>query len=131
MYISATALQAGMTFDARAFERFATGAPSGVSFVCNPVDGMRRLNCEERLSLRSHGNVTAWRYMVLESDGDDISAGEWLAAIAAAITLAAIVETGGRLPHVLVRMDAPSKEGPQAAPHHDRRGPGLSFCSAT
>ena len=79
---------------------------------CNPVDGVWRPNREGKWSLRSQENVTAWRYLVLESDRGDISAGEWLAfLVALQLPIAAICETGGRLPHALVRVDAASKEG--------------------
>jgi hypothetical protein len=92
-------------------DRFAKGARCGVWFLCNPVDGEYRPNREGKWSLRSEENVTAWRYMVVESDRDDISAGEWLTALVKLpLHIAAIVETGGRLPHALVRVDAPSKE---------------------
>jgi hypothetical protein len=102
----------GLACDDRILDRFAKGAQSGVWFLCNPVDGVWRLNREERWSLRSQENVTAWRYLVLESDRSDISAGEWLAfLVALELPIAAICETGGRLPHALVRVDAASKEG--------------------
>jgi hypothetical protein len=102
----------GATFDARALDRFSKGAACGVWFLCNPVDGVRKANCEGKLSLRSEGNITAWRYLVLESDRTDISVGDWLTAIARLpLRVAAIVETGGRLHHALVRVDAPSKKG--------------------
>jgi hypothetical protein len=101
----------GLTFDAGALDRFARGARNGVWFLANPVDGVWRPNREAKSSLRSEGNITAWRYMVLESDRDDISAGEWLAAIVQLpLHVAAIVETGGRLPHALLRVDARSKQ---------------------
>ena len=75
------------------------------------MDGVWRPNGEGKWSLRSQENVTAWRYMVVESDRDDISAGQWLTALVKLpLHVAAIVETGGRLPHVLLRVDAPSKE---------------------
>ena len=78
--------------------------------LCNPVDGVWRPNCEGNWSLRSQENVTAWRYMVVESDRGDVSAGEWLAfLVALQLPIAAICETGGRLPHALLRVDAASK----------------------
>jgi hypothetical protein len=102
----------GLTCDAGALDRFAKGARSGVWFLANPVDGVWRPNREGKWSLRSQENVTAWRYMVVESDRGDISAGEWLAfLVALQLPIAAICETGGRLPHALLRVDAASKEG--------------------
>ena len=102
----------GLRCDDRVLDRFAKGAQSGVWFLSNPVDGMWRPNREGKWSLRSQENVTAWPYMVLESDRSDISAGEWLAfLVALQLPIAAICETGGRLPHALLRVDAASKEG--------------------
>ena len=90
--------------------RFAKGAREGIWFLANPVDGEWRINAAGRSSLRSEGNVTAWRYLVLESDRDDIREEEWLAFIAAlALPVASIVETGRRLAHALIRVDAETK----------------------
>ena len=101
----------GLPCDAGALDRFAKGARSGVWFLCNPVDGVWQRNRERKWSLRSQENVTAWRYMVLESDRCDLSAGQWLAFLVQFhLPIAAIYETGGRLPHALLRLDAPSKE---------------------
>ena len=92
-------------------DRFATGARSGVWFLCNPVDGEYRPNREEKWSARRQDNITSFRYLVLESDRDDISEGEWLTFLAAlALPVVAIVETGRRLAHGLLRIDAKSKE---------------------
>jgi hypothetical protein len=108
---SAVWTRRGAACDPHSLDRFTKGARLGVWFLANPIDGVWRVNGEEKLSLRSEGNVTAWRYMVLESDRSDISATEWLTALARLpLPLAAIVETGSRLPHALVRLDAPSKE---------------------
>jgi hypothetical protein len=75
------------------------------------VDGETRLNDDEKPSRRSHQNVTAWRYMVVEGDRDDITATDWLTALAQLpLPVAAIFETGKRLPHALLRVDAQSKE---------------------
>ena len=91
-------------------DQFARGAREGIWFLANPVNGVWQLNAAGRWSLRSQGNITSWRYLVLESDRDDISEGEWLAFIAALpLPIAAIVETGRRLSHALIRIDAKSK----------------------
>ena len=101
----------GLPYDARNLNQFATGKRLGVWFLCNPVDGELHVNDEGKLSRRSHQNVTSWRYMVVESDRGDITASGWLAAIAQLpLPVAAIYETGGRLPHALLRVDASSKE---------------------
>ena len=63
------------------------------------------------MSRRSQQNVTAWRYMLLESDREDIARVGWLAALALLpLPIAAIYETGGRLAHGLLRIDAMSKD---------------------
>jgi hypothetical protein len=91
-------------------DQFTRGAREGIWFLANPVNGVWQLNAAGRSSLRSQGNITSWRYLVLESDRDDISEGEWLAFIAALpLPIAAIVETGRRLSHALIRIDAESK----------------------
>jgi hypothetical protein len=91
-------------------DRFVKGAPSGIWFLSNPIDGVWRPNGAEKWSLRSEGNITSWRHLVLESDRDDISEGEWLTFLAGLhLPIAAIVETGRRLPHALLRIDAETK----------------------
>lgn len=102
----------GVPYDARTLNGFAEGKCFGVWFLSNPVDGETRINDAGDPSRRSHQNVTAWRYLLIESDRNDITAGDWLAAIVQLpLPIAAIYETGGRLPHALLRVDAPSKEG--------------------
>ena len=91
-------------------DRFAKGAREGIWFLANPVDGVWRPNAGGNWSLRSQGNITSFRYLVLESDRADISEREWLAFLAAlALPVAAIVETGRRLAHALIRVDAKTK----------------------
>lgn len=101
----------GLPYDARTLNHFAKGKPVGVWFLVNPVDGEFHLNDEEKLSRRSHQNVTSWRYLLIESDRSDLTTGDWLAAVVQLpLPIVAIYETGGRLPHVLLRLDAPSKD---------------------
>ena len=102
----------GPLCNASALDHFAKGARNGVWFLCNPVDGEYRPNGKGKWSGRSQENVTAWRYMVLESDRDDISAGQWLAFLVQLhLPVAAIYETGGRLPHALVRGGCTKQRG--------------------
>ena len=69
------------------------------------------LNDDGKQSRRSHQSVTSWRFLLLESDRADISASEWLAALVLLpLPIVSICETGGRLAHALVRVDAPSKD---------------------
>jgi hypothetical protein len=96
--------------DVHALDHFMRGRRCGVWYLSNPTDGRFRLNDAGKFSRRSRQNVTSWRYMVVESDRTDIAAGDWLAAIAQLpLPIAAIYETGGRLPHALLRVDATNK----------------------
>ena len=93
------------------------GGDEGVHFLCQPVDGLEHINPREGLdekgkpktSRRSEESVTAWRFLVLESDEAD--ARDWLAALVqfSPLKIAAIYTSGGRSIHALVRVDAPSK----------------------
>jgi hypothetical protein len=87
-----------------------SGGPDGVLFLTNPVDGDFHPNPREghKLSRRSEESVTAWRYLVLESDNADIS--DWLRALVQMpLRIVAIYSSGGRSIHCLVRLDAESK----------------------
>jgi hypothetical protein len=100
----------GLPYDARALDSFVRGQRFGVWFLTNPVDGQVHINDDGKPSRRSHQNVTAWRYLLLESDRDDISEREWLTALSLLpLPIAAITETGGRLAHALIHVDASSK----------------------
>jgi hypothetical protein len=101
----------GLPYDARTLNVFAFRKRLGVWFLANPTDGQFRINDAGKMSRRSHQNITAWRFMVVESDRTDITAAQWLAALAQLpLPIAAICETGGRLAHALLRIDAESKE---------------------
>lgn len=87
------------------------GGPEGIWFLSNPVDGQKHPNPdqENRLSRRSKESITAWRYMVIESDVTDPK--EWLACLVQLpLKIAAIYTSGGKSIHALVRIDASSKE---------------------
>ena len=102
----------GLPYDATALKHFAKGKRRGVWFLCNPVDGLYHLNDDGKQSRRSRQSVTAWRYMLLESDRAEITPAQWLAGLALLpLPIASICETGGRLAHALLRVDAASKEG--------------------
>ena len=95
-------------FDARALDGFRTGKPQGVWFLCNPVSGTKAINDQGNLSRRSWQNVTAWRYLVLESDKANPE--HWLAALVQMpLPIAAVYTSGGRSIHALVRIDAENK----------------------
>lgn len=91
------------------------GAAEGVWYLCNPVCGEWRINHAnvnfkgEPKWGRRHGDcVTAWRYLVLESD---VASPElWLKLLVQLpLRIAAIYTSGGKSLHALVRVDAASK----------------------
>jgi len=92
------------------------GGPEGVWFLAQPVDGKWHPNPRAideggtaKLSRRSMESVTAWRYMVLESDEapEDL----WLCLLATLpMPIAAVYTSGGRSIHALVRIEARSKD---------------------
>jgi hypothetical protein len=92
------------------------GGPLGVWFLSNPITGGWMPNHNNRdeagavkLGRRHKDCVTAWRFMVLESD----SAPEalWLRALVMLpLPIVAAYTSGGRSVHALVRVDAGTKE---------------------
>jgi hypothetical protein len=98
------------------------GAPEGVWFLPQPVDGeyhpnpraMDARTGKPKASRRSMESVTAWRYMLLESDEADMR--DWLGLLVQMpLKIAAIYSSGGRSIHVLIRIDATTKKGWDAA----------------
>jgi hypothetical protein len=79
------------------------GGPEGVWFLVQPVTGRWEISrASGKYSRRSEGNVTGWRYFVLESDVLD--EGTWLRVVAnLKLPIAAVYTSGGRSVHVLVR----------------------------
>src|SRR5262245_1718258 len=99
-------------YDTRCLDHLVNGHRDGIWFLCNPVDGERHPNPRlgGRGSRRSEESITAWRYLVVESD--QVSARDWLAVIVQMpLRIAAIYTSGGRSVHALVRVDAESKAG--------------------
>lgn len=85
--------------------------PDGVWFLAQPVDGAYHTNprLNGKLSRRSEESVTAWRYVVLESD--KAPPDEWLRClIQMPLRIVSICESGSRSVHALVRLDAASKK---------------------
>jgi hypothetical protein len=92
-----------------------TASPDGVWFLCQPITGEWKPNPRSpdehgrpKMSRRSEEVVTAWRYLVLESDSapEDL----WLNFLAQVpLPIAAIYTSGGRSIHALVKVDAGSK----------------------
>lgn len=90
-------------------EDFPSGE-EGVWFLPQPVDGAFYPNprCGGKPSRRSEESVTAWRYVVLESDKAE--ADDWLRClIQLPLRVASICDSGGRSIHALARLDAASK----------------------
>lgn len=92
------------------------GGPLGVWFLAAPVTGRWEVNAQNRAADgspkkgRRHGAcVTAWRFMVLESD--EAPAELWLRALVQLpFPIVAAYTSGGRSIHALVRVDAAGKE---------------------
>lgn len=88
---------------------------TGVWMLANPVDGKWTpngtvdRNRRPMLSRRSGPNVTAWRFLLLESD--DLAPEEWINIVAnLPLAVSAIYTSGGRSVHVLVRLDARTQD---------------------
>jgi hypothetical protein len=92
------------------------GGPDGVWFLCQPVSGGWKPNPRSldehgrpKMSRRSEEVVTAWRYLVLESD--EAPADLWLRFLTKLpLPIAAIYTSGGRSIHALVKVDGDSKD---------------------
>lgn len=93
-----------------------TGGPLGVWFLAQPVSGKWEVNANNRADDgspkmgRRHGAcVTAWRFLVLESD--EAAPEPWLRALVQLpLPIVAVYTSGGRSIHALARVDAGSKE---------------------
>lgn len=92
--------------------------PDGVWYLAQPVDGKSRPNPrsvdkktgQPKVSRRSAESVTAFRYLLLESD--EAPARDWLGALVQMpLRIAAIYTSGGRSVHALVRVDCKTKAG--------------------
>jgi hypothetical protein len=89
-----------------------TEGPQGVWFLAQPVTGESLPNPRSeppgKLSRRIAECVTAWRFLVLESD--EAPSREWLGAVVQLpLRIAAIYTSGARSIHVLVQVDALSR----------------------
>lgn len=94
----------------------------GVLYLSNPTNGARKLNDAGNMSLRSEGNVTAYRHLVVESDRTIPIL--WIRAmVQIPLPIVAIYTSGGKSVHFLVRVDAADKVEWQDA--LDRLRPGL------
>jgi hypothetical protein len=85
--------------------------PEGVWFLAQPVDGEVHPNPrnENKPSRRSEESVTAWRFLLLESDEADPR--DWIGALVQLpLAISAIYTSAGKSIHALVRVDAGSKE---------------------
>lgn len=95
-------------------EKLPQGGPVGLWFLAQPVDGKwspngsRDGDGNEKLSRRSAPNVTAWRYLVLESD--EAKEADWLRLLyTLPLPVAAIYYSGGKSVHALLEVNAASK----------------------
>jgi len=89
--------------------RFARGAPDGVWFLSNPVDGREHWNeRQQKMSRRSEESISAFPYAVLESDCQPLD--QWLRILVQLpLPIVSITSSGGKSLHALVRVDATSK----------------------
>lgn len=91
------------------------GGKAGVWWLAQPVDGQWHPNPRSvdkrgcpRMSRRSAESVTAWRYLLLESD--EAPPNDWLnVLVQMPLAIEAIYTSGGRSLHALVRLDARSQ----------------------
>jgi len=87
-----------------------TQAENGVFILTNPVDGLCHPNPREdgKLSRRSLESITAFRYLLLESD--EVPVDEWLKIVVQLpLPIAAVCHSGGKSIHSLVQLNAPDK----------------------
>ena len=85
-------------------------AEEGIFFLTNPVDGFFHPNRREngKLSRRSAEAITAYRYLLIESDNVPVE--DWLRIlIQLPLPIAAVTLSGGKSVHALVRVEADSK----------------------
>jgi hypothetical protein len=89
-------------------DRFERGHQN-IWFLITPVDGLFHLNPRQgKQSRRSEESVTAWRYVLIESDAAPHAL--WLRILVQLpLPIAAITLSGGKSIHALVRIDAQSK----------------------
>ena len=105
----------GESYNARELDEFIRPAEGkGAWFLCNPIDGqwrtLDRLKTEHNptgRTRRAEENLTAFRYLVVESDKVDPAL--WLAALVQIpLPIVAVYYSGGKSIHALVRVDAES-----------------------
>lgn len=96
--------------------RLPAAGKNGCWYLAQPTDGKYHPNPRSldkdgkpKMSRRSEESVTAWRYLVIESDEAPLKL--WLGALVKLpLRIAAIYTSGGRSIHALVRVDARTKE---------------------
>ncbi len=96
-------------------DKVPTEGPEGVWYLAQPIDGVYHPNPrsldksgQPKMSRRSEESVTAFRYLVLESDTADMR--DWLGLLVQIpLRIEAIYTSGGRSIHVLVRIDCPTR----------------------
>ena len=104
-------------YDATQLNHLLTPRPgNGAWFLANPVDGktifLERLITDRNpkgRTRRAEDNLTAFRYLVVESDKADPLL--WIAALVQLpLPIAAVYSSGGKSIHALVRIDARDKQ---------------------
>ena len=85
------------------------GGPEGVLFLSAPVDGVFRPTIRGTLSRRMGSCAMRFPYMLLESDVADVH--KWVRLVMGLpLPVASIALSGRRSVHVLLRVDAPTRE---------------------
>lgn len=96
-------------WDSACLAHWQTGHGAGVWFLPNPTDGQWHPTEAGGSSCRNWRAVTAFRFVVLESDTADPN--QWMAAlIQFPIPIAAVYTSGGRSIHALWQLNAATKE---------------------
>jgi hypothetical protein len=96
-------------------DKVPTEGAEGVWFLAQPVDGKVHPNPrmldkagQPKMSRRSEESVTAFRYILLESDVSDMR--DWLGLLVQLpLRIEAIYTSGGRSIHALMRVDCPTR----------------------
>lgn len=95
------------------------GSPEGMNWLMQPVDGKwRPQRGKLTMSRRTKDSVQRWPYLLLESDKAPFEL--WLnALVRAQIRIVAIIASGGRSLHAVVRLDKATEEEWQAEVHNE------------
>ena len=108
-------------------ESLPQGSQEGMHWLMQPVNGKWMVKYRStEMSRRTKANVTRWPFILLESDKAPHEL--WLnVMVRARIRICAIIMSGGRSLHVLVRLDKGTEDELLAEIHHDDNAETLSL----